>query len=240
MIVLKSAVTRDGREYRVVRMQGTENQPKGARVRFFGREIGFTELQMYALGQFAVSAIKERVSRGTGSDDAPMPALQSGKKRQRWSQKQQRWVEYGEPAFGYRTWKARLGLPGIRNLALTGKMLSDFSVRSVSAQEVRMDITTTESRMKARTNEIRAPWFGWSSQDMAKIWARAGQMFGNLGNVGISMVERSAGVTVRTAAPIWMRGYQNASPRSLDARIAEERWRTRTTRIRAFPRKRAA
>lgn len=203
----------------------------GQKVRFFGAEIGFTELQMLSLGNFAVDVIKDRVSRGIGSDDAPMPALKIAR-RKRWSKKQNRWVEYSQQDSGYGKVKRLAGRQPIRDLTFTGGMLNDFSVRSVSASEVRMDITTQESRMKARVNEIRAPWFGWSPADMVKLIGKARELFGDMvQDFGVSIAGRFGqlrrtvtggwsvvnGGKYTTARPIWMNPWQHAHPGSLDA-----------------------
>lgn len=231
MIVLKAKFTdKDGKPlatpWRRVQMAS------GQKVRFFGAEIGFTELQMLALGNCGVDVIKERVSRGVGSDDAPMPVLKSRKAR-RWSKKQSRWVVYDrESKFSYAQQKKDAGLQSNRDLTFTGDMLSDFSVRSVSATEVRMDITTQESRMKARVNEIRAPWFGWSPADMVKLIGKARELFGHMvQDFGVSIAGRFGqlrrtvtggwsvvnGGKYTTARPIWMNPWQHAHPGSLDA-----------------------
>ena len=230
MIVLKAKFTdKDGKPlampWRRVQMS------TGQKVRFFGAEIGFNELQMLVLGNYGVQVIKDRVSRGIGSNDAPMSALKLSRKK-RWSQKHQKWVEYGEPDQGYAKIKRAAGQPAIRNLMLTGKMLGDFSVRSVSASEVRMDITTNESRMKARTNEIRAPWWGWSAGDLVKLVKRSRELFGDMvQDIGATMAGRF-GQLKRTAAggwevlrggkyttsqPIWMNPWGKVAPKSLDA-----------------------
>lgn len=253
MIVLKAKLT--DKEGQPLAMPWRRVQmASGQRVRFFGAEIGFTELQMFALGNFGVEVIKERVSRAIGSDDAPMPALKS-RKAKRWSKSQKRYVEYGrESKFSYANRKKDAGLQPIRDLRVSGDMLDDFSVRSVSASEVRMDITTAESRMKARVNEIRAPWFGWSPSDMVKLIARARQMFGDMvQDIGVTMAGRfgkltrtaaggwsvTSGGKYTTAKPIWMNPWGHVAPNSLDARSMEDlRVRIKSGSVR--PRKRRA
>lgn len=227
----------------------------GQQVRFFGAEIGFTELQMLSLGNFAVDVIKDRVSRGIGSDDAPMPALKIAR-RKRWSKKQNRWVEYSQQDSGYGKVKRLAGRQPIRDLTFTGGMLNDFSVRSVSASEVRMDITTVEGRMKARVNEIRAPWFGWSPADLVKLVTKAKQLFGDMvQDIGVTMAGRFGqlrrsltggwsiinGGKYTTAKPIWMNPWGKVAPGSRDAASMENlRVRIRSGSVRRRKSKKAA
>jgi len=254
MIVLKAKLTdKEGQPlampWRRVQMDS------GQKVRFFGAEIGFTELQMLPLGNFGVETIKDRVSKGIGSDDAPMPALKMTR-RKRWSKKQQRWVEYGAQDSGYGKVKRLAGRQPIRDLTFAGDMLNDFSVRSVSASEVRMDITTQKSRMKARVNEIRAPWFGWSPADLVKLIARSRQLFGDMvQDIGVMMAGRFGqlrrsvtggwsvinGGKYSTAQPIWMNPWGKVAPHSRDAASMENlRVRIRSGSVRRRKSKKAA
>lgn len=256
MIVLKAKFAdKDGKPlampWRQVQM------PSGQKVRFFGKEIGFQELQMLVLGNYGVDLIKDRVSRGIGSDDAPMPALKS-QKAKRWSKSRQRWVEYGiESKWSYPAQKRKAGGQPIRDLSgpgVDGHMLDDLSLRSVSAREVRIDITRQTSRMKARVNEIRAPWWGWSPADVTKLVVRARELFGDMvADIGVTMagrfgeLKRTAaggwqvvkGGKFTTAKPIWMNPWQHAHPGSRDAASMENlRVRIKSGTIR--PRRRAA
>lgn len=139
--------------------------------------FGPRKYQMYAWGKFAVETIKERVAEGKGSDDAPMPPLKGG----------------------YGRWKAKVGKGG-RNLRLTGGMLDNFTVRYADERMVRADITSRLGRIKARANERRSPWFGFSRNDEKKIFTEATRIFGpNLRNIGVNL--RANGLARR---PIWL------------------------------------
>jgi hypothetical protein len=171
MIVLKTAF--DQRTQQLVR---TVKLDTGRKVRFFG-EIDTNAQQMLALGNFSISVMVGRVQRGIGSDDAPMKALKRG----------------------YAIQKTKKGLGNRRNLTYTGDMLRNISVRSVSARQVRIDITSTKQRQKARANEQKSPWWGWSARDMAQITKAIEQLFGvNIANIGVGF---GGG---RKARPIWM------------------------------------
>jgi hypothetical protein len=140
----------------------------GAKLRIFG-EISFDVKQMHALAQLGVDLIKERVSRGVGSSDTAMPGL----KRH------------------YAIRKTRAGAGNRRNLRLTGAMLDNLTVRSVSASQARMDITSARERIKARANEKRAPWFGWSARDLAALAKAGEQLFRlNVADMGLGKVTR--------------------------------------------------
>jgi len=160
--------------------------------------LGLQAQQMAALGEYGVSLIKARVKRGIGSDDVPMKPL-SGRTSPIRNQKTRQVVRIRS---GYREWKIRQGLSGIRDLWGTGKngghMLDALSVRYADERQVRIDITTRSGRMKARVNEQRSPWFGWSTQDVIKIYAFAGKMWkGSVSDLGLVL-------RGMRGAPIWM------------------------------------
>jgi len=171
----------------------TKTTYNGRPVRLHGI-VGLRTYQMLDLGWAGVNSIKDRVSRGVGSSDAAMPPLKA-KPRKRYDAKQKKCVEFGESArSGYKARKVLMGLKPIRDLAgpgvgWTGKgqkrrerrgphhMLDDLRVTSASATEARIDITKEDSRMKARANEQRAPWYGFSGKDLRNILELAQKMF---------------------------------------------------------------
>jgi len=166
--------------------------------------IRVTNLEMGRLGAAAIASIQARVSRGIGSQDQPMPPLTPR----------------------YRAWKTKIGGSGLRDLrgpgALTYKvqrkgktavrhigkaasshMLDNITVREATESRVRIDITDTFSRIKARANERRAPWFGLSPSDIRNVYAAARQIFGpTLINVGGALRGARGGVLGSSA--IWM------------------------------------
>ncbi len=170
--------------------------------------------QMAELGQVGVDSIKARVSGGIGSNDSAMPPLKATR-RARWSTKQQKWVEYGEAKSYYAERKRRAGLNPIRDLyglgvGWTGRslkygrvrkaashMLDALRVTSASPQQARIDITTRDARIKARANEQRAPWFGFSGRDVRNLHAAAQQIWGH--NIAEFRVRMSGG-----GSPVWM------------------------------------
>lgn len=170
--------------------------------------------QMAELGQVGVSSIRARVLRGIGSSDTAMPPLKATR-RARYSKKQQKWVEYGQARSYYAIRKQRAGLNPIRDLygmgvGWTGRnmkqgrirkgashMIDAMRVTSASPQQARIDITTRDARMKARANEQRAPWFGFSGRDVRNLHAGAQRIWGQ--NINEFRVRMAGG-----GSPVWM------------------------------------
>jgi hypothetical protein len=162
--------------------------------------------RMLHLGMIAVDSLKERTAKGIGSDDTPMPPLQS--KRQ--MQINARRVKKGlDPTAvpGYRQEKIKLGLQPIRDLRGPGDkyksakvggkrtwnrvaygggshMMDDLRVTYASPTQAKIDITTTMGRIKADANERTikrlggSGWWGFSGRDTANVIAAARAMFG--------------------------------------------------------------
>lgn len=141
--------------------------------------FGPQKYQMYAWGRFAVDTVKARVLAGIGSDDQAMPGLKKG----------------------YAIKKSKLGAGNRRNLKLTGAMLDNLQVRYADPSKVRADITSRLGRIKARTNERKTPFFGFSRNDEKKIFTEGTRIFGpNLKNIGVKL--RTDGPLARR--PIWL------------------------------------
>lgn len=162
----------------------TKIKVDGRRVKLGG--YGFRKYQMFQLGRFAEKTIEERVARGVGSNDSPMPALNKDRKRK---------LKSGEirvySGFGYQFRKVKRGGNPLRDLRLTGQMLQDFGVKYADADKVRLDVTTRRGRIKARANERRAAWYGFSRFDEEAIKREAMRIFrGNINNV--ARVQRGA------------------------------------------------
>ncbi len=153
----------------------TYRREGGGKLRVFGALTPRVQ-HMQTLGEYGVSLMKQRASKGIGSDDTPMGPLTDR----------------------YRKFKQRKTGRSARDLKFTGKMLDSLSLRSVSATQARIDITSRDGRMKARANEQRTPWFGWSPQDMRKLGTLFCQMFGGqIANFGARIFGQRTG-------PIWM------------------------------------
>lgn len=179
----------------------------GSRVKLSG--FGPRKYQMLKLGQAAVEIINRRLDAGVGSDDAPMKPLSKS----------------------YKKFKERIGLRGVRDLTGSGQamasrtilnargvkvkkwarvsgrgsmhMLSDLRVTAADDRSCRIDISTQLSRIKARVNEQRAPWFGLSGRDVTALTKVAYQIFG--GNIeGIKLAFSGVARPMNEQMPIWM------------------------------------
>ena len=176
------------------------------RVKFNGKKVrlagfGPQKYQMFALAQAGLKSIKMRVLSGTGSNDAVMPPLETKGKGTRYSIRQGKMIEFdkGNP---YPTQKRRAGLKPIRDLVGFGKdghMLDDLRVTYADPKLARIDITRGSSRMKARANEQRAPWWGLSPRDVVAVTVACKRIFKGMVE-GIRIALKPAG----RKAPIWM------------------------------------
>ena len=189
----------------------------GRKVRLIG--FGVRKYQLFRLGNVGVASIRERLSRGVGSNDQQMPPL-AVRRRRRWSKKQEKWVEYGDANVGYARDKRRAGLSGIRDLygmgvGWTGSgrkqrqrkgkshMLDALRVVSASETQARIDISTADARIKARANEQRSPWFGFSGRDVRNLLVASREIFGEV----VSELRTNfagAGRAANAAVPVWM------------------------------------
>jgi len=98
--------------------------------------LNFKQRQMYELGGVGVAAVKERLAAARGPTDAPAKPLT---KR-------------------YAIYKTRLGKGNRRNLRLTGDLLDNFQVRTVSENRAKATVSTRKNRIKAWVNQKREPW----------------------------------------------------------------------------------
>jgi hypothetical protein len=211
--MIRVKVTTDAKTGQLVQHFKTKS---GAKFRVLGQLTPRVN-DMRLLGEFAVAIIKGRVSKGIGSDDAPMKPL-SMFQRSRWSKKQQRYVKYGNPINPGKDHRDLRG-PGADGFGpwAKGHMLDAFSVRSVSEREVRMDITTAWARGKARVNEIRSPWFGWSVNDLKNLTVAAESIFHQkITDIAVMLGLQGS----RGNKPIWMNPWAAIAPHSADARWA--------------------
>jgi hypothetical protein len=184
------------------------------RIKYQGRRVlligtGPRKYQLFQLAQVGVRSIKARVAQGIGSDDTPMPPLKS-RRRMRWSKSRQQWVEYGvadSSRFGYAARKRRAGLRPMRDLTGPGTdgghMLDALRVTSASETRATIDISTRSGRLKARANEQRAPWFGFSGRDVRTMMETARKIWGQ--NVAAFQAQfRGVGTRANNEVPVWM------------------------------------
>jgi len=170
-------------------MISTRIKYNGSKVKLVGD--GPDKYTWFGLGQFAIKTIRERVARGIGSDDSPMPEL-SGR-----ASAVTRDGKFLRRQVGYRERKQRFGGRPIRDLYgrgdQGGHMLDNLRVREATTKSVRMDITSRLARVKARANEKRSPWFGFSARDRRIVLERMIDVFRSRGNI-INIGSRVRGV----------------------------------------------
>lgn len=175
----------------------------GKRVRLEG--FGPNKYLMFQLGNVAVASIKERVSRGIGSYDAPMKPLSSKTSVIRTKNTK----KFVKQRSGYAEWKARHGGQPIRDLRgpdstnVGGHMLDWLRVNYASDTRCTIDVTSRLARIKARANERRASWYGFSKQDMQKITIAGAMIFKQtVREIGANFSPNGRYLTWR--APVWM------------------------------------
>ncbi|HPU74509.1 MAG TPA: hypothetical protein PLA43_21365, partial [Bryobacteraceae bacterium] len=109
--------------------------------------LNFKQHQMFKIGNVGVAAVKHRVGAALGPSDAPAKPLS---KR-------------------YAIRKTRLGKGNRRNLTLTGDMLRNFMVRTVSENRARAGLSTRKDRIKAWVNQKIEPWVVFSPKNRAAV-----------------------------------------------------------------------
>jgi len=133
------------------------------------------------LALYAIKVIRERVTAGIGSNDQPMKPLSGRTSAIKLAGK------FVRQRAGYADWKRARGLQSIRDLYGPGKdlkgnagthMLDDVRVTAVDETSAKIDITKRDSRTKARANEARSPWIGFSPNDRQKIMVEFRRLFG--------------------------------------------------------------
>lgn len=164
--------------------------------------------QIKQLANYGIVLQIEQARAGLGSSGAPMPPLRGGSRavfvasvngRRQFTRKT------------YADWKAAHGLQPVRDLYGPGKsghMLDDIRVNYLDDRKATIAITNKVSRDKARGNEKRAPWWGWSPASMGKMRQLSGELFGagvaerlvDLGLIGASALAFAKAKFLRRAA----------------------------------------
>ena len=109
--------------------------------------LNFSQHQMFKISNVGAAAVKNRVTAALGPNDAPAKPLT---KR-------------------YAIWKTRLGRGNRRNLALTGDMLRNFQVRTVSENKEKASNSTRRDRVKAWINQKIEPWIVFSPRNKVGV-----------------------------------------------------------------------
>lgn len=118
-------------------------------------KLNFTQRQMFNIGNVGVASVKARVSAALGPTDSAAKPL----------------TRY------YAIKKTKLGKGNRRNLTLTGAMLRNFMVRTVSERRAVAANTTRKDREKARANEALQPWVVLSPKNKQVVTNATRQIF---------------------------------------------------------------
>ena len=109
--------------------------------------LNFAQTQMFKVANVGVAAVKNRLAAAQGPTDSAAKPLT---KR-------------------YAIWKTKLGRGNRRNLTLTGNMLRNFQVRTVSENKAKASTSTRKDRIKAWiTNKIE-PWIAFSPKNKSAV-----------------------------------------------------------------------
>ncbi len=109
--------------------------------------LNFRQTQMFKIGNVGVAAVKNRLAAAQGPTDSSAKPLT---KR-------------------YAIWKTKLGRGNRRNLMLSGDMLRNFQVRTVSENRAKAATSTRKDRIKAWiTNKIE-PWVVFSPKNKLAV-----------------------------------------------------------------------
>jgi hypothetical protein len=131
--------------------------------------LNFKQHQMFKIGNVGVGAVKNRVGAAFGPSDAPAKPLT---KR-------------------YAIRKTRLGKGNRRNLTLTGDMLRNFMVRTVSGNRARAGLSTRKDRIKAWVNQKIEPWVVFSPKNKAAVLEAARRVLNEMKST--LLIERALG-----------------------------------------------
>ena len=109
--------------------------------------LSFRQTQMFKVGNVGVAAVKNRVAAAQGPTDSSAKPLT---KR-------------------YAIWKTKIGKGNRRNLMLTGDMLRNFQVRTVSENRAKASNSTRKDRIKAWITSKIEPWIVFSPRNRTVV-----------------------------------------------------------------------
>jgi hypothetical protein len=110
--------------------------------------LNFRQLEMLKLGTVGLAAVKNRLAAGLGPNDAPAKPLTK------------RYAIYKSK---------RLRRRAVRDLSLTGSMLGNLSVRTVSERAAKAALTSRKERMKGLANMRHEAWLVFSPRNRAAV-----------------------------------------------------------------------
>jgi len=110
-------------------------------------QLSFRHQDMVKIGTVGVAAMKNRLEAARGPSDGSAKPLT---KR-------------------YAIYKTRLGKGNRRNLRLTGRMLDNFMLRTVTDVSAKASLTSRKERIKGWANQKIEPWVVLSPKNQAAV-----------------------------------------------------------------------
>ena len=120
--------------------------------------LNFRQHQMFKIGNVGIAAVKNRLAASQGPADSAAKPLTKN----------------------YAIWKTKRGKGNRRNLMLTGDMLRNLAVRSVSENKARAGLSTRKDRIKAWANQKLEPWLVFSPRNRAAAMEAARRVFAEM------------------------------------------------------------
>ena len=116
--------------------------------------LNYEQQQMYKLGVVGLSEVLDRIGKSKNTEDQPAKPLKRG----------------------YAIRKTKLGLGNRRNLRFTGEMLKNLTVRTVSRNFARANMTTLKQRQKALANSRIEEFAAYSPRNQQRVTDAANQI----------------------------------------------------------------
>lgn len=110
-------------------------------------QMSFRQQSMFKIGTVGAAAVKNRLAAAQGPTDSPAKPLTRR----------------------YAIQKTKLGRGNRRNLMMTGDMLRNFQVRTVTDNRAKASNSTRKDRLKAWLNQKIEPWVVFSPQNQAAV-----------------------------------------------------------------------
>ena len=110
-------------------------------------QMNFRQQAMFKIGTVGAAAVKNRLAAAQGPTDSPAKPLTRR----------------------YAIQKTKLGRGNRRNLMMTGDMLRNFQVRTVTDNRAKASNSTRKDRLKAWLNQKVEPWVVFSPRNQAAV-----------------------------------------------------------------------
>jgi hypothetical protein len=118
--------------------------------------LNFRQFQMLKIGTVGLAAVKNRLAAGLGPNDAPAKPLTK------------RYAIYKSKVLRRRA---------IRDLSLTGNLLRNLTLRTVSEKAAKASLTSRKERIKGQAAERIEPWLVFSPANNRAVMEAARRIF---------------------------------------------------------------